>query len=97
MIEYFTGTLIYFAHTYASWQRGTNENTNGLLRQFIPKKTDFTTVSETQLAQYTKLINLRPRKRLNYKTPYEVFYNKNLYLCTSSQNLITQKTAMSEF
>jgi transposase, IS30 family len=82
MVEYFTWTLIYFAHTYASWERGTNENTNGLLRQFIPKKTDFKTVSEGNLEKYTKLINLRPRKRLNYKTPYEVFFKKKLTLCT---------------
>jgi IS30 family transposase len=82
MVEYFTWTLIYFAHTYASWERGTNENTNGLLRQFIPKKTDFKTVSKENLEKYTKLINLRPRKRLHYKTPYEVFFKKKLKLCT---------------
>jgi len=84
MVEYFTETLIYFAHTYSSWQRGTNENTNGLLRQFIPKKIDFKTVSKKQLEKYTELINLRPRKRLNYKSPYEVFFKKNLKLCTSN-------------
>lgn len=83
MVEYFTGTTIYFAHTYSSWQRGTNENTNWLLRQFIPKKTDFKTVTIKELEKYTELINLRPRKRLNYKTPYEVFYKKNLKMCTS--------------
>lgn len=84
MVEYFTGTLIYFAHTYSSWQRWTNENTNGLLRQFIPKKTDFKTVTHKELEKYTELINLRPRKRLNYKSPYEVFFKKNLKLCTSN-------------
>lgn len=84
MIEYFTGTTIYFAHPYCSWERWSNENTNWLLRQFIPKKTDFNTVSEKQLDIYTKLINLRPRKRLNYRTPYEVFFKKKLKLCTSN-------------
>ena len=83
MVEYFTGTLIFFAHTYASWERGTNENTNGLLRQFIPKKTDFNTITKEELEKYTQLINMRPRKRLNYKTPYEVFFKKKLKLCTS--------------
>lgn len=83
MVEYFTGTLIYFAHVYSSWERGTNENTNGLLRQFIPKKTDFKTITKEELEKYTEMINLRPRKRLNYKSPYEVFYKKNLKLCTS--------------
>lgn len=84
MVEYFTGTLIYFAHVYCSWERGTNENTNWLLRQFIPKKTDFKTLSIEELENYTELINLRPRKRLNYKSPYEVFFKKKLKLCTSS-------------
>lgn len=83
-VEYFTGTTLYFAHTYSSWQRGTNENTNWLLRQFIPKRTDFDTVSIKKLENYTELINLRPRKRLGYKSPYEVFYKKNLKMCTSS-------------
>jgi IS30 family transposase len=48
---------VYFAREYASWQRGTNENTNGLLRQFIPKGTDFDTVSDDDLAKYVDLIN----------------------------------------
>lgn len=82
MIEYFTWTTIYFAHPYCSRERWTNENTNWLLRQFIPKKTNFNAISEKKLEKYTELINLRPRKRLNYKTPYEVFFNKNLKLCT---------------
>lgn len=83
MVEHFTGTMIYFAHVYSSWERWTNENTNGLLRQFIPKKTDFKSVSRKELEKYTKLINLRPRKRLNYNTPNEVFFKKKLKLCTS--------------
>ncbi|MDD3646734.1 MAG: IS30 family transposase [Candidatus Gracilibacteria bacterium] len=74
-ITYFTGLDIYFAHPYASWERGTNENTNGLLRQFLPKKTDFQSVSENQLKFYVSLINFRPRKRLNYLSPNEVFFN----------------------
>ena len=64
---------VYFARAYASWQRGTNENTNGLLRQFIPKGTDFNTVSEEDLERYVNLINNTPRKRLNWKSPNQVF------------------------
>lgn len=67
------GMKIYFAKPYCSWQRGTNENTNGLLRQFIPKGTDFRQVSWQELARYTQLLNDRPRKRLGYRTPAEVF------------------------
>lgn len=76
-IKYLTGLDIYFAHPYSSWERWTNENTNWLLRQFIPKKTDFQNISENQLRFYVSLINLRPRKRLNYKTPHEVFFWKH--------------------
>jgi transposase, IS30 family len=64
---------IYFAHPYHSWERGTNENTNGLYRQFFPKKTDLTNVSQKDIDRVTKLINNRPRKRHNYRTPNEVF------------------------
>ncbi|OIN85031.1 integrase core domain protein [Francisella sp. TX07-6608] len=61
-IEKSTGRTVYFARAYASWQRGTNENTNGLLRQFIPKGTDFDTVSDQNLERYVNLLNNRPRK-----------------------------------
>jgi transposase, IS30 family len=64
---------VYFAKPYCSWQRGTNEHTNGLLRQFIPKGTDLQSVSWQELKHYTNLINDRPRKRLGYRTPAEVF------------------------
>ena len=83
MIEFETNLDVYFAHPYCSWERWTNENTNGLLRQFIPKKIDFEKISQNQLKYYVSLINSRPRKRLNYKTPAEVFFNKNLKLCVS--------------
>jgi len=74
MLEYFTKTLIYFAHPYHSWERWTNENTNWLLREYIPKKTDFSTITQEQLDIYVKKINSRPRKRLEYFTPYEMFH-----------------------
>ncbi len=64
---------IYFANPYHSWERGCNENFNGLLRQFFPKKSSFATVTQEQIEKVIKLINNRPRKRLNYRTPAEVF------------------------
>lgn len=83
MIEYETNLDVYFANPYCSWERGTNENTNWLLRQFAPKKTDFKNFSKNQLKYYVGLINSRPRKRLNYKTPAEVFFKKHTKLCNS--------------
>ena len=73
LIERETGMDIYFAYPYHSWERGTNENTNGLLRQFMPKKSSFAVVTQEKLDEFVELINNRPRKRLNYLTPYEVF------------------------
>ncbi len=70
------GLDIYFAQPYASWQRGTNEHTNGLLRQFFPKGTDFARISHRQVARAEKLLNERPRKRLDYRTPQEVLASK---------------------
>jgi IS30 family transposase len=67
------GTRSYFCHSYSSWERGTNENMNGLIRRFLPKKTDFSKVSVKQMKQIEFLLNNRPRKCLNYKTPEEVF------------------------
>lgn len=66
-------TSIYFAYPYHSWERGTNENTNGLLRQFFPKGSAFTPITQQRLDRIVKLINTRPRKCLAYQTPEEVF------------------------
>ena len=65
---------IYFAHAYHSWERGTNENTNWLIRQYIPKKTDFSTITQKDLDKIQILLNSRPRKRLNYATPDMMFW-----------------------
>jgi len=65
------GAPVYFADPYSSWQRGLNENTNGLLRQYWPKCTDFKTVSPREVVSVITLLNTRPRKKLNYKTPAE--------------------------
>ena len=67
-----TGTQVYFAHPYSSWERGTNENTNGLIRRYFPKGTNFNEVTEQQLKEVEYSLNNRPRKVLGYKTPSEV-------------------------
>jgi IS30 family transposase len=69
------GSVAYFADPYSSWQRGSNENFNGLVRQFIPKSRPLATVSNKELAAIQDQLNNRPRKRLGYKTPLEVFTN----------------------
>jgi len=69
------GLLCYFANPYHSWERGLNEHTNGLLRQFFPKQTNFKIVKPEALEKAVMLINRRPRKSLDYKTPFEVFYS----------------------
>jgi transposase, IS30 family len=68
-----SGTKVYFCNPYSSWERGSNENTNGLIRGYLPKKTDFAKVSEKRIQEIEHLLNSRPRKRLNYLTPLEVF------------------------
>lgn len=71
-----TGTDIYFAHPYSSWERGTNENTNGLIRRFLPKKTDFKLVPAKELNSIQNQLNNRPRKILQYLTPFEALLNE---------------------
>lgn len=66
-------TRIFFAHPYHSWERGTNENTNGLIRWYLPKGTDFATVSEERIREIEYRLNTRPRKRLGWETPLQVF------------------------
>lgn len=71
-----TGMTIYFAYPYHSWERGCNENGNGLLRQYFPKGMSFEKVTQRQIDKAIKEMNDRPRKRLDYLTPHEVFYGK---------------------
>ena len=66
---------VYFAHPYCSWERGLNENTNGLLRQYFPKKTNLRDITQVQVDDAVYKLNHRPRKCLGYRTPHEVFYN----------------------
>ena len=66
------GLAVYFAEPYKAWQRGANENANGLLRQFFPKGIDFKRISSREVARVQQLLNERPRRRLGYRTPIEV-------------------------
>ncbi len=65
---------IYFAHPYSSWERGLNENSNGLLRQYFPKGMDLTEVMDEQVQMAVDRLNHRPRKVLGFRTPHEVFF-----------------------
>lgn len=70
----------YFCHPYSSWERGLNENTNGLIRQYLPKKTTFFNVNDRRINRIECYLNSRPRKSLGYKTPKEVFFNQSVAL-----------------
>jgi IS30 family transposase len=91
-LETKTGLRCYFANAYHSWERGTNENTNGLIRDYFPKKTDFTQISQEQLQEVENLLNARPRKRLGWATPQEAFSKElnrfNIILKTPSVALV---------
>jgi IS30 family transposase len=76
-VAQFLGIKFFFAHPFSSWQRGTNENTNGLIRQYFPKKTDFFHLSSDDLSFVIDRLNNRPKKCLDFKTPSEVFLFSN--------------------
>lgn len=67
---------IYFTYPYHSWKRGTNENTNGLLQQYFPKSMDFNLITPKELSEVVKRLNDRPRKRLKFKSPRQLFMKK---------------------
>jgi transposase, IS30 family len=73
----------YFAHPYSSWERGLNENTNGLVRQYFPKKGEFSKISDRQIRKVEERLDQRPRKTLGYKTPNEVFFKLPLVALTT--------------
>jgi len=75
--------IFFFAHPYSAWERGTNENTIGLLRQYFPKKTDFSEITSAQAWLVADKLNHRPRKCLDFKTPYEVFFGHQPVALTS--------------
>jgi len=68
---------IYFAHPYSSWERGLNENTNGLIRQYFTKGSSFETITDEDVERVMNKLNHRPRKTLNFRTPHEVFFDEN--------------------
>ena len=68
-----TNITVYFAHPHSPWERGTNENTNALIRQYFPKGTDFNIITKGQLKQVQDELNDRPRKTLGWYTPHEKF------------------------
>jgi IS30 family transposase len=72
-MQQLTGAQCFYAHPYHSWERGTNENTNGLVRWHFPKGTDFRTIPEEDIKAVEYALNTRPRKRLGWMTPLEVF------------------------
>src|SRR5450432_530899 len=69
---------VYFATPHHAWERGTNENTNGLIRQYLPKRTNLSTLTQHQCSAIANVLNNRPRKRLGFKTPNEVYYAASL-------------------
>ena len=75
-LEKKTGAIVYFAYPYHFWERGTNENTNGLLRQYFPKSMDFNLITHEELRRVVKRLNDRPRKRLKFKTPRTIFFKR---------------------
>ena len=74
------GVQFYFPDPHAPWQRGTNENTNGLIREYLPKSFDMAVCSDEEISLFVKKLNLRPRKCLDWKSPYEVFFSQPLHL-----------------
>jgi IS30 family transposase len=84
-----TDLKIYFAHPYSSWERGTNENTNGLIRRYLPKGTNFNEISENQLQIIQQKLNNRPRKIIGYKTPKEMMDIKLKLVAQNNQKLTT--------
>lgn len=72
--------FFYFCHPYASWERGLNENTNGLLRQYFPKKTHWANITDRQVSEVEEKLNNRPRKTLGYRTPNEAYFKEHLQL-----------------
>jgi len=72
-------THVFFAHPHSPWERPSNENTNGLIRQFVPKRTPISPLTHDDVSSIAARLNLRPRKCLGWKTPYEIFFHSSLH------------------
>jgi IS30 family transposase len=79
MIAHAIGAAVYFAHPYHSWERGLNENTNGLIRQYIPKGESLEHLTQQDVHYIRNQLNHRPRKCLDFQTPHEVLYRETGY------------------
>ena len=88
------GTKIFFAKPYSSWQRGSNENGNGLIRWYLPRNTDLNSLTDKQLNAIMESINNRPKKCLNFKTPNEVFIDEMSKIDKSKSNLFNSSVAL---
>jgi IS30 family transposase len=77
---------IYFTHLYSSWERGLNENTNGLIQQYLPKSQPLNNVTQKELNYIMDQLNHRHRKTLGFKKPYELFFKKNTLLTFALHN-----------
>lgn len=84
LIDEILGSTSYFAHPYHSWERGLNENTNGLIRQYFPKRTDFGKITEERVREVQEKLNDRPRKCLGWRTPSEVYLNQDVIVALPS-------------
>ena len=76
LITKYLGVVVYFADPYASWQKGAIENTNKLIRQYIPKHTNFDDLTDKKIASIQKKINNRPRQKLKFETPKAEFFKR---------------------
>ena len=74
------GLKVYFAHPYSSWERGVNENTNGLIRQYFPKDRELTGITRQEVEQAMERLNHRPRNTFGFRTSYEVFFSTHTHL-----------------
>jgi hypothetical protein len=86
------GLLFYFATPYHSWERGLNERTNGLIRQYFPKGSHFATLTENDVGKVQDLLNTRPRKKLNYQSPLKAFFNHT----TQHTHTVALRTCMCD-
>ena len=95
VIEKKTGLKCFYAHPYSSWERGSNENGNGLVRWYFPKRTDFRKINNDKIASIEYALNTRPRKRLGWKTPLEVFLKElNCLNVDFNMNINTPSVAL---